>query len=547
MNYAYDNIGQLKTANGYDHKYDPGAGTYSEVARAYEQFGYGYDAAWNLQYRTNNALVQTFNVDNRNQLTTATRSGTLTVAGTATEPRGDVVYGWPGVTNVTVSGTGLSSSAADLYFDGSWARSGAILADGNNNYTATAKDTYNRTSTDTVTVNLPATNQFVYDLNGNLRTNNTRIFDYDDENQLVRVTEPNTWKTEFTYDGRLRMRIRKEFAWNGSWTQTNEVRYVYDHQLVIQERDANNLPQVTYTRGNDLSCTLQGAGGIGGLLARTDNGQMIGGSPTATAYYFSDGSGNITSMVYTNGMIAARYSYDPFGNLITMNGSLAGQNKYRFSSKETHIPSGLYCFGFRFYDPNLQRWLNKDPLGENAGINLYESMFNSPVRWVDRSGLDIWIEGPTDEEPTGHQSINVGNPKGNYCSQSFGKSDGFTLYGEIYSDESKGGKIQDYIKTTPEQDQQALNELANDMANDKGNTLYGPTTCRTYSQSKFKHFKDELQIPESTPPQRTKPPRTKCRGAQDIISSSGKPSSSSDSSSTGVKSSSNSSSSSCTK
>ena len=82
--------------------------------------------------------------------------------------------------------------------------------------TATAKDTYNRTSTDSVAVNLPATNQFVYDLNGNLRTNNTRIFDYDDENQLIRVTEPNAWKTEFVYDGLRRMRIDKEFIWNVS-------------------------------------------------------------------------------------------------------------------------------------------------------------------------------------------------------------------------------------------------------------------------------------------------------------------------------------------
>jgi len=38
-----------------------------------------YDAAWNLNYRTNNALVQTFGVNNLNELTTAGRSGTLTV------------------------------------------------------------------------------------------------------------------------------------------------------------------------------------------------------------------------------------------------------------------------------------------------------------------------------------------------------------------------------------------------------------------------------------------------------------------------------------
>jgi RHS repeat-associated protein len=304
-------------------------------------------------------------VNTLNKLTSATRSGTLTVAGSATEPRGDVSGSALGVTNVTVSGTGLSSGPAEIYHEGDWARSGATLADGNNSYTASGQDTYGRTSQDSVGVDLPVTNTFVYDLNGNLCTNNTRIFDYDDENQLIRVTEPSVWKTEFTYDGLLRMRKRKEFAWSGStWTQTNEVHYVYDGQLVIQERDGNNLSLVTYTRGNDLSGTFQGAGGIGGLLARTDNGQMIGGSPTATALYVADGNGNVIRMFYTNGTTAARYNYDPFGNMLTMSGPLAAVNKYRFSSKEWNGSAGLYYYGFRFYDPTLQRWLNRDPLGD---------------------------------------------------------------------------------------------------------------------------------------------------------------------------------------
>jgi len=69
----------------------------------------------------------------------------------------------------------------------------------------------------------------------------------------------------------MRRRIRKEFSWQGStWVQTGEVRYIYDALLVTQERDANNLPIVSYTRGKDLSGSLEGAGGIGGFLARTE-------------------------------------------------------------------------------------------------------------------------------------------------------------------------------------------------------------------------------------------------------------------------------------
>jgi RHS repeat-associated protein len=442
-NYAYDNIGQLKAAQGFDHVYDSSLGQYVDTARLHEQFGYAYDGAWNLSQRTNNALVQSFTVNNLNELAGATRSGTLTVAGTATELRGSVSGSPAGVTNVTVSGTGLASGSANIYHDGDWARAGATPANGTNTYTATGQDTYGRTSQNSVAVNLPSSSTFAYDLNGNLLTNNTRFFDYDDENQLIRVTEPTAWKTEFTYDGLMRMRKRKEFTWSGStWVQTNEIRYLCDGRSVIQERDANNLPLVTYTRGNDLNGTLQGGGGIGGLLARTDNRQLTAGSSTATVYYFSDANGNIMALAYTNGLIAARYSYDPFGNVITMNGPLAAANKYRFSSKELIEGAELYYYGYRFYSPNLQRWLNRDPLGDTGGLvnqvvditrnqentstdestselfdawvginkNLYGGIGNNPVNVLDYFGLK-----PGDPYPTcdaaGIQAIKDINPE----------------------------------------------------------------------------------------------------------------------------------------
>jgi len=109
--------------------------------------------------------VETFNVNNLNELTTVTNRGTLTVAGTATEtPYDSPDY----LTGVTVSGTGLSSGPAALYADGTWARTNATLANGNNTFTAIANDTYGRWSTNSVTVNLPATNTYSYDLNENV-------------------------------------------------------------------------------------------------------------------------------------------------------------------------------------------------------------------------------------------------------------------------------------------------------------------------------------------------------------------------------------------
>ncbi len=61
--------------------------------------------------------------------------------------------------------------------------------------------------------------------------------------------------------------------------------------------------------------------------------------------------------------IVAKYLYDSFGNVLSAFCLLAAANLYRFSSKEAHINSGLNYL-YRYYDPNLQRWPNKDPLGE---------------------------------------------------------------------------------------------------------------------------------------------------------------------------------------
>ena len=65
---TYDPIGELKTALGSEA---------SGASRLQEQLRYVYDPAGNLNYRTNNALVQTFKVNNLNELTNLTRSGTI--------------------------------------------------------------------------------------------------------------------------------------------------------------------------------------------------------------------------------------------------------------------------------------------------------------------------------------------------------------------------------------------------------------------------------------------------------------------------------------
>ena len=158
LDYNYDALGQLKTALG---KESGGA------SRLHEQFKFGYDYARNLNYRTNNALNQTFGADNLNQLTNITRSGTLTVAGTTTT----------NATSVTVN-----SLTAERYGDATFARTNLSLVNGNNTFTAIAQDSLGRGDTNAVTINLPASPSYSYDSNGNLLADGRRTFTYDDEN-----------------------------------------------------------------------------------------------------------------------------------------------------------------------------------------------------------------------------------------------------------------------------------------------------------------------------------------------------------------------------
>ncbi len=84
---------------------------------------------------------------------------------------------------------------------------------------------------------------------------------------------------------------------------------------VIQERNSANTPTVSYTRGNDLSGSLEGAGGIGGLLGRSSG--YSSGNWTTHHFYHADGNGNITYLVDSSQALAASYRYDPFGNTMS--------------------------------------------------------------------------------------------------------------------------------------------------------------------------------------------------------------------------------------
>jgi YD repeat-containing protein len=144
------------------------------------------------------------------------------------------------------------------------------------------------------------TGSAIYDANGNLASHSSGNGEhvYNAENQLVSTYLTNNWKTDFTYDGRGRMRVRKEYTWSSGWVLGSETRYLYDGMRVVQERNGSDVPQVTYTRGSDLSGSLERAGGIGGLLARSSGYNAGTGGWATNHFYHADANGNVTYLVF---------------------------------------------------------------------------------------------------------------------------------------------------------------------------------------------------------------------------------------------------------
>ena len=141
----------------------------------------------------------------------------------------------------------------------------------------------------------------------------------------------------------------------------------------------------TYVWGLDLSGTMQGAGGIGGLLwVNVESGSHAG-------RYFAayDGNGNVMALISaSDGAVVAQYEYGPFAEPLRATGPLAADNPFRFSTKYTDPETGLVYYGYRYYSPSLGRWLRRDPVEEGGGVNLYCILHNAPISRWDPTGLE---------------------------------------------------------------------------------------------------------------------------------------------------------------
>ena len=220
---------------------------------------------------------------------------------------------------------------------------------------------------------------FAYDANGNMTMGYTPegyVFSasYDAENRLsgIEYTDgaANLRRIEYRYRADSFLAEIRKYENTALIDATRIVRGPY---LALQDRAADNGVTGDYLWG------LNFGGGIGGLLNLRQNGQGYD--------YMYDGIGNVTALLDPNQQVVASYRYDTFGKLVAKSGAV--EQPFQFSTKRYEAGVGLNYYGYRFYAPDLGRWMNRDPLGEAGGINLYGFVQNDPVNWVDPEGTSI--------------------------------------------------------------------------------------------------------------------------------------------------------------
>src|SRR6266498_2652979 len=198
-----------------------------------------------------------------------------------------------------------------------------------------------------------------YDANGSLiNDGSTRTFEWNGPNRLVAINYTGTTnRTELTYDGLGR--CSKIVEKRGNHT-TSTRKFVWCGMERCEFRDANDSVSVfVYPQG-----------------------QFSG---NRAYYYTRDHLNSIREMFKSDGTVVARYDYDPWGRSTTViNTTLPDFN---FTGLYRHSASNLDFAVYRAYDPDLGRWITRDPIGEAGGVNLYGYVENDPDSFVDPLGL----------------------------------------------------------------------------------------------------------------------------------------------------------------
>ncbi len=162
-----------------------------------------------------------------------------------------------------------------------------------------------------------------------------------------------------------------------AWLPESSILFVYNGYKLVEELDGLSDAKPPLRRYTWLPETL----GFDVPLSVFDV------AANATYFYTTDANKNVSDLTDANGTVVAHYEYSPFGVPTLATGTYAATNPFRFSSEYHDSETNLVYYNYRYYSPTLGRWLSRDPIAEQGGMNLYSFIKNATISSYDILGL----------------------------------------------------------------------------------------------------------------------------------------------------------------
>ncbi|RQQ79205.1 hypothetical protein DF134_34875 [Burkholderia stagnalis] len=238
--------------------------------------------------------------------------------------------------------------------------------------------------------------RFEYDPFGNLSTklrgaNQSQRFTYDGQDRLIAVHTQDARgvvETRFAYDplGRRTAKIDTTFDVRGVKQRTEAKRFVWDGLRLAQEVRETGVSSYVYSPDAPYSPAARVDAVIAEALAAA---AIAFAKHGARIYHFHTNLvGAPLEVTDESGELAWAGEYTAWGKVEPSGGQLTVariDQPLRYAGQYADDSTGLHYNTFRFYDPDVGRFVNHDPIGLYGGGNLYAYGPNSQ-QWVDPWG-----------------------------------------------------------------------------------------------------------------------------------------------------------------
>ena len=193
-------------------------------------------------------------------------------------------------------------------------------------------------------------------------------------------------------------------GWSFTWQQGREMAtatkgsqslsFTYDADGIRRTKTVNGVTHTYYYVGGKLARETYGSNVLDFFYDQNGHPFMLVYNGTVY-YYITNAQGDVIRLTDVKGQTAARYQYDPYGNIIDSAGSHVDINPLRYRGYYYDSESALYYLQSRYYDPNLGRFVNADAFATTGqGLvsnNVFTYCLNNPVNGADPFGT--WTIG----------------------------------------------------------------------------------------------------------------------------------------------------------